>query len=141
VEGTTDVTTPNEETAWVDAHLAGLPDEQRSLLQELRETIAAIAPEAVDTRSYAMPAFRYHGRALVSYDGFKAHCSLFPMGSEIIERHKDEFAAFSTTKGTLHFTKDNPIPRRLVELIVRERMAAIDARKPAGTKRPAAPGR
>jgi uncharacterized protein YdhG (YjbR/CyaY superfamily) len=71
----------------------------------------------------------------VSYDAFKSHCSLFPMGSEIIERHKDEFAGFARTKGSLHFTKENPIPRRLVELIVRERMAAIDARRPAGAKR------
>jgi uncharacterized protein YdhG (YjbR/CyaY superfamily) len=133
------VTTPNEATAWIDAKLAALPEDQRSVLQELRETIAAAAPEAEETRSYAMPAFRYHGRALVSYDAFKAHCSLFPMGSEIIERHEDEFAAFWTTKGTLHFTKGNPIPKRLIELIVRERMAAIDARQPAaGAKRPAA---
>ena len=116
-------------TAWIDAKLAGLPEQQRAALQSLRETIAAAAPEAVDTISYAMPAFRYHGRALVSYDAFKAHCSLFPMGSEIIERHADKFAAFSTTKGTLHFTPEQPIPKELIELIVRERMAAIDARR------------
>ncbi len=104
---------------------------QRAALQSLREIVAAAAPEAVDTISYAMPAFRYHGRALVCYDAFKAHCSLFPMGSEIIERHADKFAAFSTTKGTLHFTPEHPIPRDLIELIVRERVAAIDARKAA----------
>jgi uncharacterized protein YdhG (YjbR/CyaY superfamily) len=116
-------------TAWVDAKLAGLPEQQRAALQGLRETIAAAAPEAVDTISYAMPAFRYHGRALVAYDAFKAHCSLFPMGSEIIERHAADFAAFSTTKGTLHFTPEHPIPADLIQLIVRERMAAIDARR------------
>ena len=118
-------------SAWIDAKLAGLPDKQRAALQSLRETVAAAAPEAVDTISYAMPAFRYHGRALISYDAFKAHCSLFPMGSEIIERNADKFAAFSTTKGTLHFTPEHPIPKDLIELIVRERMAAIDARKAA----------
>ena len=132
------MTGSTEATAWIDAKLAALPEEQRTLLQGLRETIAAAAPGAEETISYSMPAFRYHGQALVSYDAFKGHCSLFPMGSEIIERHKDEFTAFSTTKGTLHFTKDNPIPQRLVELIVRERMAMIDARKSPGTKRPAA---
>jgi uncharacterized protein YdhG (YjbR/CyaY superfamily) len=116
-------------TAWIDARLAGLPEKQRAALQRLRETIAATAPDAVDTISYAMPAFRYHGRALVSYDAFKAHCSLFPMGSEIIERHADKFADFSTTKGTLHFTPEKPIPMELIRLIVRERMAAIDARR------------
>lgn len=116
-------------TAWIDSKLAGLPEKQRMALQTLRETIAAAAPEAVDTISYAMPAFRYHGRALVSYDAFKAHCSLFPMGSEIIERHAAEFAPFSASKGTLHFSPEHPIPTELVQLIVRERMAAIDARR------------
>jgi AbrB family looped-hinge helix DNA binding protein len=120
-------------SAWIESKLAGLPEKQRAALQSLRETIAAAAPEAVDTISYAMPAFRYHGRALVSYDAFKAHCSLFPMGSEIIERNADKFAAFSTSKGTLHFTPEHPIPKDLVELIVRERMAAIDDRR--GSKR------
>jgi uncharacterized protein YdhG (YjbR/CyaY superfamily) len=122
------MTDQSEATAWIDGKLAGLPADQRELLQELRETIAETAPEAEDTISYAMPAFRYRGRALVSYDAFKSHCSLFPMGSEIIERHREEFAPFAVAKGTLHFTPDNPIPKRLIELIVRERMAMIDAR-------------
>lgn len=122
-----------EAAAWIDAKLAGLPAGQRELLQELRETIAKTAPGAEDTISYAMPAFRYHGRALVSYDAFKSHCSLFPMGSEIIERHRAEFAPFAVAKGTLHFTPDNPIPKPLIELIVRERMAMIDARAGRGS--------
>ncbi|HLY13192.1 MAG TPA: DUF1801 domain-containing protein [Candidatus Limnocylindrales bacterium] len=133
------MTSSSEATAWIDDKLAALPADQRSLLQELRETIAAAAPEAEDTISYSMPAFRYHGRALISYDAFKTHCSLFPMGSEIIERHRDDFVAFSTSKGTLQFTKENPIPKRLVELIVRERMAMIDAKRGPGAKPAAAP--
>lgn len=124
---------PTTASAWIESRLAGLPENQRAALQSLRDTIAAAAPDAQDTISYAMPAFRYHGRALVAYNAFKTHCSLFPMGSEIIERHADKFAGFSTTKGTLQFTPEHPIPKDLVELIVRERMAAIDARR--GSKR------
>jgi uncharacterized protein YdhG (YjbR/CyaY superfamily) len=128
-----ELTEPADATPWIDARLAALPEPQRAALQALRETIATTAPGAEETISYSMPAFRYHGRALVSYDGFKRHCSLFPMGSEIIERHKDEFAAFATSKGTLHFTSENPIPKPLVELIVRERMSSIDTRAGRGT--------
>ena len=120
---------PAEATAWIDARLAALPDDQRSALQDLRATIAAAAPEATETKSYSMTAFHYQGRDLVSYDAFKSHCSLFPMGSEVIERHAEKFAAFSTSKGTLRFTPDQPIPKELVELLVRERMAHIDARR------------
>lgn len=124
---------PAEATAWIDARLAQIPVDQRAALEELRATIAAAAPEATETISYSMPAFHYHGRDLVSYDAFKSHCSLFPMGSEAIERHIDKFAGFSTTKGTLHFTPEHPIPKELVELLVRERMAYIDARAAAKT--------
>jgi len=119
---------PAEATAWIDGRLAAIPADQRAALQDLRATIAAAAPEATETISYSMPAFHYHGRDLVSYDAFKSHCSLFPMGSEVIERHIDKFAGFTTTKGTLHFTREHPIPKELVELLVKERMAYIDAR-------------
>jgi uncharacterized protein YdhG (YjbR/CyaY superfamily) len=74
-----------------------------------------------------MPAFRYRGRALVSYAGFRTHCSLFPMGSSVIEAHRAELADFIAAKGTLHFTPEHPIPSDLVRTIVRERMAQIDA--------------
>ena len=117
-----------EATAQIDKTLASLPPDQRAALQSLRETIAAIAPEAHETISYSMPAFRYHGRALVSYSAFKTHCSLFPMSAALIEAHHDELEGFVAAKGTLRFTPSHPIPDALVEMIVRERMTQIDAR-------------
>jgi len=68
------MTDPSRATAEIDARLARLPADQRDALQSLRQTIAAAAPDAVETISYAMPAFRYRGRALVSYEAFKTHC-------------------------------------------------------------------
>jgi uncharacterized protein YdhG (YjbR/CyaY superfamily) len=127
-------TSPNV-TAQIEVMLAAMPVDQRAALQALRETIAGAAPAAEEAISYGMPAFRYHGRSLVSYSAFKAHCSFFPMSSELIEKHKSELAGFSTARGTLRFTPEHPIPRDLVERIVRERMAQIDARPPAGPKR------
>jgi uncharacterized protein YdhG (YjbR/CyaY superfamily) len=115
-------------TATIDARLGALPEEQRAALQDLRETIAAAAPDAEETISYAMPAFRYHGRALVSYSAFKAHCSFFPMSAELIESLGDAVAGFATTKGTLRFTPEVPLPKDLVEVIVRRRMDQIDSR-------------
>ena len=120
----TEETTPS---AWIDARLAGFPSAQRDALQELREAIAGAAPEAEETISYSMPAFRYRGRMLVSYDGFKTHCSLFPMSGEIVERHP-ELAEFAVAKGTYHFTPEHPIPATLVEIVVRDRIAQIDAK-------------
>jgi uncharacterized protein YdhG (YjbR/CyaY superfamily) len=122
------MTDPRTATAQIDETLAALPATQRAALQSLRKTIAAAAPEAEETISYGMPAFRYHRRSLVSYSAFKAHCSLFPMSGTLIEAHRDEFAGFATGKGTLRFTPEHPLPKDLVALIVRERMAQIDAR-------------
>jgi uncharacterized protein YdhG (YjbR/CyaY superfamily) len=122
------MTDPTTATAQVDAMLAALPEAQREVLEALRRTIAATAPDAVDTTSYGMPAFRYHGRALVAYAGFKAHCSLFPMSAELIERLQVELGEFVAAKGTLRFTPAHPIPVELVQRIVRERMAQIDSR-------------
>ena len=127
----TDETHPS---AWIDARLAGFPSAQRDVLQQLREAIAKAAPEAEEVVSYAMPAFRYRGRMLVSYDGFKTHCSLFPMSSEIVGRHP-ELAEFAVAKGTYHFTPEHPIPASLVEIVVRDRIAQIDA-KAGSTTRP-----
>lgn len=126
-------------TARIDAILAAAPADQRAALENLRDTIAAAAPEADEIISYAMPAFRYHGRALVSYSPFKNHCSLFPMTQALIQANPERVAGFATTKGTLHFTPEHPLPRELVEWIVRERMAQIDSRpapRRRGTARP-----
>jgi uncharacterized protein YdhG (YjbR/CyaY superfamily) len=134
------MTDPTTATALIDATLAALPADQRAALQTLRQTIAAAAPEAEEAISYSMPAFRYHGRPLVSYAAFKAHCSFFPMSSALIETHRDELAGFATAKGTLRFTPEHPLPDDLVELIVHERMAQIDARRgPVRARRTIAP--
>lgn len=125
------MTKPVSGTAQIDTILAGLPADQRAALQSLRETIAATAPGAEEVISYGMPAFRYRGRSLVSYAAFKAHCSFFPMSAELIEAYRDELAGFATSKGTLQFTPEHPIPRDLVERIVRERMAQVDIRAAA----------
>ena len=122
------MTDPTTATRQIDATLAALPAPQREALQDLRGAIAAAAPEAEETISYSMPAFRYHGRALVCYAAFRTHCSLFPMSAALIEEHHDELSAFATAKGTLQFTPDHPIPTDVVTWIVRERMAQIDAR-------------
>jgi uncharacterized protein YdhG (YjbR/CyaY superfamily) len=123
------MTEPTSAASRIDAILAAAPADQRAALQALRETIAAAAPEAEETISYGMPAFRYHGRALVAYSPFRKHCSLFPMGSALIEANPERFAGFATAKGTIQFTPAHPIPSEVVEWLVRERMAQINARR------------
>lgn len=111
----------------VDEYLAGLPDLERATLERLRATIRAAAPEATETISYGIPTFRYDG-ALVGYAAFKRHCSLFPMSTAVMDAHREELHAHPTSKGTIRFTCDEPLPGTLVEQIVKERIAENAAR-------------
>ncbi|HET7169650.1 MAG TPA: DUF1801 domain-containing protein [Candidatus Limnocylindrales bacterium] len=115
-----------EATAHIDAYLASLPADQARLLGALRRIIATTAPDALEAISYGAPAFRYRGRPLVGYAGYRDHASLFPMGPEVLDALADEVADFRTAKGTLQFTAERPLPDTLVAEIVRRRMTIID---------------
>jgi len=106
----------------VEEYLAALPKESRAALENLRKTIRAAAPQATETISYQMPAFKDRGRFLVSYAAFKDHFSLFPASKAVMEAHGEELKPYFSGKGTLRFTSDNPIPAALVKKIVKTRL-------------------
>ncbi len=106
----------------VDAYLATVPEQQRAALQHLRETVKAAAPDAVETISYSMPAFRHNGRVLVYYAAFKDHCSLFPASGAVFDSLAAELAAYRTSKGTIQFTAEQPLPDELVRRVVAIRL-------------------
>jgi uncharacterized protein YdhG (YjbR/CyaY superfamily) len=114
-------------SAQIDAILATLPAGQRTALESLRRTIAAAAPDAVEAISYALPAFKYRGRPLVSYGAGKAHVAFYCMSPAAMERHKDLLAGYDTTKGSIRFQPDHPLPEALVTTLVKARMAETDA--------------
>lgn len=108
----------------VDEYLAGVPEPARTTLDRIRATIRSVVPpEATETISYGIPTFKYKG-SLVGYAAFSNHCSLFPMGSSAIEVFKDELKNFQTSKGTIRFTVDKPLPAALVKKLVKARIAA-----------------
>jgi uncharacterized protein YdhG (YjbR/CyaY superfamily) len=114
--------------ASVDDYLAALPEEQRAALAKLRKTIRAAAPEATEMISYQMPAFKNHGRFLVSYAAFKDHCSFFPASNAVMEALGEELKPYFSGKGTLRFTADKPLPTALVKKIVKARIEENAAR-------------
>ena len=105
----------------VDAYLAHLPEESRSALEKLRRTIKSTVPDAVEVISYQIPTFKYQGRMLVSYAGFKEHCSFFP-GAGPIETHKDELSAYQTSKGTIRFAPGKALPATLIKKLLKTRI-------------------
>jgi uncharacterized protein YdhG (YjbR/CyaY superfamily) len=112
----------------VDEYLAGVPEPARSALNKIRAAIrSAVPPEATETISYRMPAFKHKG-VLVWFAAFSNHCSLFPTAS-IIEAFKNELKGFSTSKGTIHFPMDKPVPAALIKKLVKARVAQIESKK------------
>jgi uncharacterized protein YdhG (YjbR/CyaY superfamily) len=112
----------------VDEYLAGVPEPARSALKTIRAAIrSAVPPEATETISYRIPAFK-HKRVLVWFAAFSHHCSLFPTAS-VIEAFKHELKGFSTSKGTIHFPNDKPVPTALIKKLVRTRVAQSEGKK------------
>jgi uncharacterized protein YdhG (YjbR/CyaY superfamily) len=113
----------------IDEYLAGIPEPGRSTLNKIRAAIwSAVPPEAAETISYRIPAFRYKG-ILVWFAAFSDHCSLFPTAS-IVEAFKNELKGYSISKGTIHFPMDQPLPAALVRKIVKARVVLNEKKKP-----------
>ena len=118
-----------------DEYLAGVPEPARSTLTKVRAMIRAAAPaQATEAISYGMPAFKYKG-GLVAFAAFSNHCSLFPMGSAAIEKFKKELAGYQTSKGTIHFPLDKPLPAALLKKIVKARVADNEQREQSKKKK------
>ena len=114
----------------IDEYLADVPEPARSTLNKIRAVIRSVAPaETTETISYRIPAFKYK-QVLIWFAAFSDHCSLFPTAA-IVESLKDELKGYSTSKGTIHFPLDKPLPATLVKKIVKARVAHIEKKKSA----------
>jgi uncharacterized protein YdhG (YjbR/CyaY superfamily) len=104
----------------VSGYIAQFPAEVQDILETVRATIRKAAPEAVETISYRMPAFKMHG-ILVYFAAWKHHVGLYPpiSGDEALEKATAKYAG---PKGNLQFPLDHPMPYRLIERIVRLRV-------------------
>jgi uncharacterized protein YdhG (YjbR/CyaY superfamily) len=106
---------------YIDDYMAFQPEKVRETLENLRQIIRETAPEAEEVISYGIPAFKYHGM-LVYFAAYKKHCSLFGGTGSLTEEMKEELKAYKTSKGTIQFTVEKPLPDELVRHIVQYRM-------------------
>ena len=105
--------------ASVADYLAGLSDERRAAMEQIREAVNAGAPGATETIAYGMPALRSHGgQFLVSYAAYKHHYSLFPASTAVIEELGAALTPHLFGSGTIRFAAKEPIPAALVTRIV-----------------------
>jgi uncharacterized protein YdhG (YjbR/CyaY superfamily) len=108
-------------TGTIDEYLAAVNPDQRAALEKLRKTIRAAAPRAEECISYQLPAFRLDGKMLVWFGATATHCAFYP--GAVVEAYKDELEDYETSKGTIRFQPDSPLPAALVRKLVKARIA------------------
>lgn len=110
----------------VEEYLAGAPEPHRATLTQLRETLRELLPDAEETLSYGVPAFKSEGKLVAGYAYFKKHCSYFPHSGSVLSRLAEELEGFEWSKGTLKFGVDEPLPESMVGRLVEERLRELD---------------
>jgi uncharacterized protein YdhG (YjbR/CyaY superfamily) len=106
----------------IDEYLTLLSDEKRAALQKLRKDIQSAAPGAQECISYKIPAFRLGGKLLVAFGAAAKHCAFYP-GAYPVRACKEDLGAYDTSKGTVRFPPDRPLPTALVRRLVKARIA------------------
>jgi uncharacterized protein YdhG (YjbR/CyaY superfamily) len=112
-------------TGEIDQYLSALPGPQRATLSQLRDTIVAIVPDAEQCISYGMPAFKLRGKTIAGFAAFKNHLSYVPHSGSVIACLGKETERYAKTKGSLHFSIEEPLPKELVKKLLDARMADL----------------
>jgi len=107
----------------VETYLSALPPNQRGALERLRRTLRAAVPRAEECISYRLPTLRLDGKMLVAFGATPNHCALYLMSTSMAQNLKDDLEGYDTSKGTIRFPPDQPIPAALVKKLVRARIA------------------
>ena len=109
----------------VDDYLAAVPEPQKTTLESVRATLAALLPEAEQGIAYGVPCFKVGGKGVAGFASYKNHCTYLPMSGSITAELADELSGFVTAKGSVQFATDEPLPADLVEHLVDARLTEI----------------
>jgi uncharacterized protein YdhG (YjbR/CyaY superfamily) len=120
-------------SAEIDTYLAGIDEPKRSTLQQLRQTILEVVPQAEEGISYGLPAFRVEGTVVAGFAAFKNHLSYLPHSGSVFTELQHELGQYRTSKGALRFPVESSLPKRLVERLVSVRMAQAFPERKGGS--------
>jgi uncharacterized protein YdhG (YjbR/CyaY superfamily) len=109
----------------VDDYLADLGEPRRAPLDHIRHIVREAVPDAVEEKSYGVPAFKVDGRPLLGFSAGRQHLSLYPFSPAVIDALQHDLAGHELAKGTIRFSEENPISDELVRSIVARRLGEI----------------
>jgi len=112
----------------VEDYLATLSGAERDAVARVYERARALVPDVEEGRSYGMPALRYRGSPLVSAMVTRTHVGLYPFSPDVVAALAGDLDGFRTTKGSVSFQPDAPLPDDVVDRLVLARRDEIDAR-------------
>jgi uncharacterized protein YdhG (YjbR/CyaY superfamily) len=115
----------------IDEYLAPFSGEQRATLEKLRKTIQAAVPKAEECISYGLAAFRLNGKPLVAFGAPANHCAFYLISGTTVAAHQDDLQNYDTSKGTIRFPADQPLPAALVRKLVKARIAENEGQQGA----------
>ncbi len=101
-------------------YIADCPKEVQNALKQMQLIIKKAAPGAEETMSYGMPTYKLHGKYLVYFAGWKNHIGFYPIPSAV-KAFATEFSKYKSSKGTVQFPLDKPLPKSLISKVVKFR--------------------
>jgi uncharacterized protein YdhG (YjbR/CyaY superfamily) len=110
----------------VDAYMQEVPEPQRSTLAQVRATLEELLPDAEQTISYGSPTFKVGGKGVAGFAAFARHCSYLPMSGSVTATLAEQLTGYETTKGSVKFPVDAPLPEPILRALVDARLAELD---------------
>lgn len=119
---------PRSAATTIDDYIAEFPPETQDVLSEIRAIVHELAPDAVETISYAIPTFDLDGKHLVHFAGYANHVGLYPTPSGMVA-FEEELGPHRAGKGSARFALGTPLPKDLIKRIVQFRVDEVRAKK------------
>ena len=110
----------------VTDYYATLAPDVRELFDGIRQRALLLVPDAVEERSYGMPALLHGGKGLISTMQAKGHLAVYPFSGTVVAAVADRLAGYSLSTGTIRFSLETPIPADVLDDIIALRAAEID---------------
>lgn len=109
-------------------YYATLPSDVRELFDGIRLRALELVPDAVEGRSYGMPALLYRGKGLLAAMQTKTHLAIYPFSGSVVSRVADRLPGYSVSRGAIRFSLDHPLPAEVVDDVILFRAHELDGK-------------